>query len=208
MIRFVFIAAMVAILCIVLYIPSAIPAQTFLDVLRSEHALNERVWGESAATRIMSRMLDMQQVSTPLSEAPPSTQHAGQQSSVDAAVAAQMSQMNARLFGNPYFRAIDSLLVLVCYRVSAAVELLPLLLVFCFVVLVDGCMLRLVRAKEFIAHSAELFGGSVVVAIALGTAVAVAFFLPFQVHPMYVMLCLLAMLFVLSRAVANYHAIR
>ena len=139
---------------------------------------------------------------------PAPTQHAGPQSSVDAAVAAQMSQMNARLFGNPYFRPSIRCFVLVCYRVSAAVELLPLLLVFCFVVLVDGCMLRLVRAKEFIAHSAELFGGSVLVAIALGTAVAVAFFLPFQVHPMYVMLCLLAMLFVLSRAVANYHAIR
>ena len=69
-------------------------------------------------------------------------------------------------------------------------------------------MLRQVRAKEFVAHSAEMFGGSVIAAIALGSVVAVSAFLPVRLHPMFSTLCLLAMLFVLSRAIANYHVIR
>ena len=74
--------------------------------------------------------------------------------------------------------------------------------------MIDGVVLRKVRAKEFVAHSAEMFGGSVIAAIALGSVVAVSAFLPVRLHPMFATLCLLAMFFVLSRAIANYHVIR
>ena len=73
---------------------------------------------------------------------------------------------------------------------------------------VDGFVLRQVRAKEFVAHSAEMFGGSLIVAIMLGGMVAVSAFLPMRLHPMFFTLSLLAMLFALSRAIANYHVIR
>ena len=208
MIRYVWITAMLAILCIVLYIPSAVPPERFLEVLRAEHALNEHVWGTATAQRILSRMLDMQQAGKQLSDPPAPTVQVAQNGAVDAAMAHQVSQMSARLFGNPYFRSIDSLFVLLTYRLSALVELLPLLLIFCLVVAVDGLVVRLVRAREFIPHSAEMFGGSVAGGIALGSAVVVAWFLPLQLHPMFVTLCLLVMLFVLSRALANYHVIR
>ena len=85
---------------------------------------------------------------------------------------------------------------------------MPLLLIFLVVVGIDGCVLRQVRAKEFVAHSAEMFGGSVIAAIALGSVVAVSVFLPVRLHPMFSTMCLLAMLFVLSRAIANYHVMR
>ncbi len=74
--------------------------------------------------------------------------------------------------------------------------------------MIDGLVLRRVRAREFVAHSAEMFGGSVIVAIVLGSVVAVSAFLPIRLHPMFAILCLLAMLFVLSRAVANHHVMR
>lgn len=208
MIRYVWITAMLAILCIVLYIPSAVPPERFLEVLRAEHALNEHAWGEATAQRILSRMLDMHQAGKQLSDPPAPTIQVAPSGAVDAAMAHQVGQMSARLFGNPYFRSIDSLFVLVTYRLSALVELLPLLLIFCLVVAVDGLVVRLVRAREFIPHSAEMFGGSVAGGIALGSAVVVAWFLPLQMHPMFVTLCLLLMLFVLSRALANYHVIR
>ena len=208
MVRWVWIAALLAILCNVLYIPSASPPERFIEVLRSEHALNREVWGPVVADRILGRMLDMQQATPPLSDPPAPTAQPVGQSTVDAAMAAQMSQMSTRLFGNPYFRSIDSLFALATYRISALIELLPLLLIFLFVVVVDGVVLRKVRAKEFVAHSAEMFGGSVIAAIALGSVVAVSAFLPVRLHPMFPTLCLLAMLFVLSRAIANYHVIR
>ena len=160
------------------------------------------------AFRILRRMLDIQQGSPPLSEPPAPLVHVGQQPAVDAAMAAQMTQMSMRLFGNPYFRSIDSLFALATYRLSAIIELLPLLAIFLLVVAVDGFVLRQVRAKEFVAHSAEMFGGSLIVAIMLGGMVAVAAFLPMRLHPMFFTLTLLAMLVALSRAIANYHVIR
>ena len=206
MIRYVFIAAMLAILCIVLYIPSAVPPERFLDVLRQEHAVTQRAWGPEVAERVLARMLDMQQASAV--STPPTPVETKQPTAVDAAMTAQIGQMSTRLFGNPYFRSIDSLFALVTYRLSATLELLPLLGIFLVIVAVDGFVVRMVRSKEFIPHSAEMFGGSVVGGIALGSAVVVAWFLPYQLHPMLVVLALLAMLFVLSRAVANYHVMR
>ncbi len=208
MVRYVWIGAMLAILCIVLYIPSASPPERFTEVLRAEHAVSRDLWGPVVADRILRRMLDIQQATPPLSEPPAPTVQVGQQPTIDAATAAQMTQVSMRLFGNPYFRAIDSLFALATYRLSTIIELLPLLMIFLLVVGVDGFVLRQVRAKEFVAHSAEMFGASLIAAIVLGSMVAIAAFLPMRLHPMFFTLSLLAMLFSLSRAIANYHVIR
>ena len=208
MLRIVWITALMAILCIILYLPSAFPPERFVEVLRAEHAVHREAWGLVVGDRILRRMLDMQQGTPPLSEPPSATVQVGQMSAMDTAVAAQVSQMSVRLFGNPYFRSIDSLFALATYRLSAIIELMPLLSVFLGVVAIDGLVLRRVRAKEFVAHSAEMFGGSVIVAIVLGSVVAVSVFMPIRLHPMFATLCLLAMLFVLGRAIANYHVIR
>jgi len=207
-IRCVWIGAMLVILSIVLYIPSAVPPERFLDVLRVEHAVNGRVWGDAAAARIMSRMLDMLHGSGSISEPPPPTVQVARQPSVDVAMANQLGQMSVRLFGNPYFRSIDALMALVAYRLSAVFELIPLLLIFVVVVAIDGFVVRLVRAKEFVPHSAELFGASVITGMLIGASVVIGFFLPFQLHPLFAAVALLAMFFVLSRALANYHLIR
>jgi cation transport ATPase len=207
-IRVVWIAALISILCIVLYIPSAYPPDRFLQVVRNEHAANQLVWGDAAASRIMSRMLDLHQVSKPLSEPPSQALAAAAQPAIDAAVANQMAQVSTRLFGNPYFRSIDALFVLVYYRLSSLIEVLPLLLVFLFVVAVDGLVLRVVRSKDFESHSAEMFGFSLLSAIALSSALVVSLFVPFQLHPMLIALSLLLIFFVLSRALSNYHLMR
>ena len=210
MIRGVFIAAMLAILCIVLYVPSAVPPERFLDVLRVEHQVVERTWGPEVSQRVLGRMLDLQEanvtVSTPPSLPGPGPVPAARPpGTVDVVMTTQVSQMTTRLFGNSYFRSIDALFALVTYRLAAVVELMPLLTTFLLVVAIDGFVVRMVRAREFRAHSAELFGASVVTSIALGSSVVVAWFLPYPLPPMVVILALLAMLFVLSRAVANYH---
>ena len=207
MTRFVWIASLLAVLCIVLYLPSAVPAERFLQVLRAEHSVNSEVWGVAASNRVLSRMLDVQQVATSVSAPPAQSVQVAQQPGVNLAMANGVSQMSKRMFDNPYFRSIDSLLVLVSYRLSAVVEMLPVLAIFALICFVDGYVLRMVRAKEFVAHNAEIFGASGVLAIVVFCAVLLAMFLPFQFHPGFVFVALLAMLFVLSRAVANYHVV-
>lgn len=211
MIRYIFIGAMSAILCIVLYIPSKVAPGDFMQVLREEHALAEDLWGEEVADRILSRMLDLQQASAavaPASDPAPATAASAPAHAVDAAMAAQVGQVGARLFGNPYFRSIDSLFALVSFRLCAALELLPVLAAFFLAVVIDGSVVRIVRSKELIAHSAERFSACLAAGILLGAGVVVAWFLPFKLHPMTVMAALLAMLFVMSRALANYHVLR
>jgi uncharacterized membrane protein YciS (DUF1049 family) len=212
MIRYIFIGAMSALLCIVLYIPSRVGPAEFMQVLRDEHALASEVWGQETADRILARMLDLQQASamaTPASAAAPAAELASAPGgAVDAAMAAQVGQVGTRLFSNPYFQSIDSLFALVSYRLCAALELLPVLAAFLFAVVLDGSVVRIVRSKELIAHSAERFSASLAAGILLGAGVVVAWFLPIQLHPMVVMAALLAMLFVTSRALANYHVLR
>ncbi|MCU0693956.1 MAG: DUF4400 domain-containing protein, partial [Polyangiaceae bacterium] len=87
-------------------------------------------------------------------------------------------------------------------------HVLPLLLVFMLVCGIDGFAVRSVRAREFAAHSAEVYTVSATAGIALLSLVLVAMFMPFTVSPLYTIGVLLLMLFVLSRAIANYHLIR
>ena len=87
MVRYVWISALLAILFIVLYIPSASPPERFIEVMRSEHAMNQQTWGPVVADRILRRMLDMQQTTPPLSDPPAPMVQVGQQPAVDAAMA-------------------------------------------------------------------------------------------------------------------------
>ena len=208
MLRYVWIGALLCILGIVLYVPSSVPAERFMQILRVEHEVNTQVWGHDTAARIMHRMLDMQEVTQSVSTPPAAAVQVAESSAVDLAMAAQVSQMSTRMFRNAYFRSIDALFALVSYRLSALLELAPLLLIFFAVAAVDGFVLRAVRAKEFIPISAELFGASAIGGIGLGSLVVISLFLPLSLHPMHVAAWLLVTLFVLSRTIANYHAIR
>ena len=51
MVRYVWIGTMLAILCIVLYIPSASPPERFTEVLRAEHDITRSIWGPVVADR-------------------------------------------------------------------------------------------------------------------------------------------------------------
>lgn len=208
MLRYVVAAALTAVLAIVLYIPSVVPPERFLAVMKAEHATNQVVWGGEASERILRRMLDLQEVTPPLSEPPPAATQPNAGSAGEAAIAAQMAQASTRLFRNAYFRSIDTLMALATYRLSALLELAPLLGVFLVVAAVDGLVVRAVRNKEFVSNSAEAFGASAMVAIVLACIGTVGLFVPFALHPMHATGLSLAIVFMCSRALANYHMIR
>lgn len=207
MIRYIAIAALVSVLGIVLYIPSAVPPEKILDVLHQEHERVARTWGEATADRILARTLEMQSAGAAIST-PPEAITSAQKGPLDSAVVSQVANMSTRLFGNPYFRSIDSLFVLVTYRLSTLVEIAPLLLVFLLAVGVDGAALRQVRAKEFMPHSAEAFAASVAGGIILACVGVVSCFVPVGLSPVFLLATFLSMLFLLGRAIANYHLIR
>ena len=105
MIRFVSTASLMALLILVLYLPSAYPPERFIKQLRTEHEMTIAFWGHDQATHILSRMFDFQAMMKQASPVP-SLADASPPKPVDLAVATQMSEVNARLFNNPYFRSI------------------------------------------------------------------------------------------------------
>lgn len=204
MIRFVSTASLLALLVLVLYLPSAYPPEHFIQQLRIEHGLNTDFWGENHATRILARMLDFQSTTKQVSPVPSMTD-APASNAVDTAVASEMSQVNRRLFNNPYFRSIDTLLALATYRFSALIEWLPVLLVFMLAVLFDGFLVRIVKSKEFLQHNPEVYALHACAAIMTACATVLAFVLPITLHPLALPIVPVAISVFLSRAVANFH---
>lgn len=204
MIRFVSTVSLVALLILVLYLPSATPPERFIDQLRVEHALTIDFWGRDHAMRILSRMLDWQATAKQASPVPSPTD-APVPNPVDLAVARQMTEVNHRLFNNSYFRSIDTLLALATYRVSGLIEWLPALLVFTLAVLVDGFLVRIIKSKEFLQHNPEVFALHVCGAIMTACATVLALVLPVTLHPLAFSVVPIAISVFISRALADFH---
>lgn len=204
MIRFVSTTSLAALLILVLYLPSAYPPERFIDQLRTEHALTVDFWGRDHAMHILSRMLDLQTTATQASPVPSPTD-APAPNPVDLAVAKQMADVNNRLFNNPYFRSIDTLLALATYRFSVLIEWLPALLVFMLAALCDGFLVRIIKSKEFLQHNPEEFALHVCAIIMTACATVLAFVVPVTLHPVVLSIVPIAISVFASRAIANFH---
>lgn len=204
MIRFVSTTSLVALLILVLYLPSAYPPERFIDQVRTEHALVVEFWGHEHATRILSRMLDWQTVVKQASPVP-SPADAPAPNPVDLAAAKQMADVNHRLFHIPYFRSIDTLLTLATYRLSVLIEWLPALLTFMLAALFDGFLVRIIKSKEFRQHNPEVFALHICAAILTACATVLAFVLPVTLHPRVFSAVPIAIGIFASLALAHFH---
>ena len=204
MIRFISITSLLALLILVLYLPSAHPPQHFIDQLRVEHGLNMAILGEDHATRILARMLDFQ-AGTSQASPVPKMKDAPNAISANSAVANEMAQVNGRLFNNRYFRSIGTLLALATYRVAALIEWLPVLLVFMLAVMIDGFLLRIVKSKEFRQHDPEMYAVFACAAIMTICATVLAFVIPVTLDPRLLPAVPVFISVFLSRAVASFH---
>lgn len=126
-------------------------------------------------------------------------------SGVDDAVAREMASVHQRLLGNSCFRAIDALVMLAAFRLSAMLEWLPWMAAFVTAALMDGAIGRVVKSKEFRQHDPELFALNICGAIVMSCATVVGFVAPFTLHPLTMPNVLLVISLLLSRAVGSFH---
>ena len=204
MIRGVALVSLIALLVLVLYLPSAHPPERFVAQLRAEHSAAAAFWGEAPATHMLSRALSVQESArsaTPL----PSSSDAPEIKGVNGAVANEMASVNQRLFNNAYFRSIDALLLLASFRLATLLEWLPWLLAFVAAAMVDGYLVRSIKAKELLHHDPELFAVYASGAIVAGCATVLAFVLPVNLHPMILPCVPLVIGALISRAVGSFH---
>lgn len=204
MIRAVAIVSLLGLAVLVLWLPSAHPPERFLAQLRMELATTTSYWGEDSAARMLARALTMQdqaQDAAPL----PSPASAPSASAVDSAVAYEMASVNRRLFDNAYFRAIDALLLLAMFRLALLSEWLPWLLMFAAAALVDGCVVRLVKSREFRHHDPEVFAVYVCLAITTACAAVVGLVVPVSLHPLVMPAVPIAISLLLGGATSQFH---
>ena len=199
MIRAIAITALVTLLILVLYLPSAHPPERFLAQLRAENATSVSFWGQEAATRMLNRALSLQGDTAQITPLPKSS------ATPNNASAAEMAAMNQRLFNNPYFRSIDALLLLASYRAAALLQWLPWLSLLIVVMTVDTSLQRLIKAKEFRQHNPELFALYACLGIISACATVVVCAAPVSWHPLVMPLLPLGVGFWGSRAWGHYH---
>lgn len=199
MIRAIAITALVTLLILVLYLPSAHPPERFLAQLRAEHATSVSFWGQEAATRMLNRALSLQGDTAQITPLPKPS------ATPNNASAAEMAAMNQRLFNNPYFRSIDALLLLASYRAAALLQWLPWLSLLIVVMTVDTSLQRLIKAKEFRQHNPELFALYACLGIITACATVVVCAAPVSWHPLVMPLLPLGVGFWGSRAWGHYH---
>lgn len=204
MIRAVAVVSLLALLVLVLWLPAAHPPERFLTQLRLEHAATASYWGEDSAARMLARALTMQEAAQDAAPLP-SPASAPSVSAFDSAVAHEMASVNRRLFDNAYFRSIDALLLLAMFRLALLIEWLPWLLAFTAAVLVDGYIVRAVKAKEFKHHDPEVFALAVCGAIVVACGAMFAFVVPITLHPEVLPLLPPAASLLLGRALASFH---
>ena len=204
MIRIVSIAALLCLLVLVLYLPSAHPPERFLAQIRIEHRAMEEIWGETPALRILDRALGLQGAAREATPIPPNA-GASAASGVDGAMAREMASVNQRLFGNSYFRAIDALVLLAAFRLSAMLEWLPWMAAFLVAAVADGAISRVIKSKEFLHHDPEVFALAVSAAIVLACTAAVTFVLPTTLPPLTLPTVIVAIALLAAAALSSFH---
>ena len=204
MIRLVAVTSLLAVLALVLYLPSAHPPDRFLAQLRLEHAAAADMWGPIPAARMLERALEVQDAPREPAFVPEPTD-ASPAKPLDTAVAREMTSVNRRLFDNRYFHAVEALLLLALFRLSMIVEWLPWLAAFTIAALVDGYVVRAVRSREFVRHDPELFALAICAAIVVACGTVVASVVPATVHPMLLPSVPLVISALVACALASFH---
>jgi len=204
MIRAVSVVSLLCLLVLVLYLPSAHALDRFIELVRQEQQTIGRLWGDGAALRILSRALAMADSAQQASPVPqPSAAPAA--TAVNGAVAIEMASVNQRLFNSAYFRSIDALLLLAVFRLSTLLEWLPWMLAFGAAALLDGFLVRLVKAKEFRLHDPEWFAAHASLAIVTICVTVIGFVVPFALHPLLMPCAPVLLSLLLGRTAANFH---
>lgn len=189
---------------LLLYLPSALPTQRFLDLLRAENARYTEFWGSAHADHILSRALDVfgpNIASTAVARvSPPPDALPGQ-----ALLLSRVSRAIDGLVHNDYVHGIQSLLLLAMHRLSTLLEWAPYVLVVILAACADGWVIRRIKAREFRQHRPELYAvGTLAIALLIGLTLLI-FIAPVALHPLVLVALPLLIAFGGHMAVANYH---
>lgn len=183
MIRIVAIISLTSLLIMVFYLPAAYTPEQIVQHLHQELRASQRYWGSKPTLLMLDRALDMQ-TSTSDAAQLPNAHAASQPASLDAAVAREITGVHGRLFKNSYFRSIEALFSLACFRLSSMVHWLPWLLLLALPIVLDGYWHRIIQAQQFRQFDPEIFAVWTCLSIMTSCASVLALVAPIEIHPL------------------------
>ena len=198
-------SALGAVLVYALYLPAAYPPERFLQQMRMEHARNVDLWGDARAAQILERSLSLYAREGDLAPAAFAATPGVPVTPANAALAQQMDEVLHRLWHNRYAQGLDAMVLLVLYRASVLAQWLPWIAGFVLIALFDGHMLRVIRSREFLAHSPTRFA-LCVIGVALGAGLTLLLLVvPVPVDPMLLGVAPLVVGVLAGRALGNLY---
>lgn len=204
MIRAIAILSLLAMLLLVLYMPSIHAPAEILQTLRQEHLANAQLRGPEHADRQLERAMRLQSDaarSSPL----PNAQRLPRSPGINGAIASEMVSVNQRLFDNAYVRSVDAVLLLASYRLVGLLAWLPWLAPLALATVLDGVWVRIIKAKEFLHHDPELFAVWCCLLILIGCGSVVALVVPVALHPLALPSASVAVVGLIGLSVASFH---
>lgn len=204
MIRAVAVLSLLAMLVLVLYVPSVRSPAELLQVLRDEHQGTVALSGADAADQRLTRALRLQ---SDAAKASPLPAVASQPPApgIHGAIASEMASVNRRMFDNAYTHSVDALLLLASYRLVGLISWLPWILPLALAATVDGAWVRVIKSKEFSHHNPELFALWCCLLILLCCSAVVALAMPMVLHPLLLPLVPAVASILLGLSIASFH---
>lgn len=196
-------------LCVVLlyavYLPAVHPPERFVEQIHVEHGLNIDFWGAQRAQHLLQRSLAWYSHQGELVPAAFAYSPTAASDRAAAGVSEHMGNVLERLLHNPYTRAFDALVLLATYRFSGVLNWLQWMAAFLLLACFDGYLVRLIRSKDFRAHSPLHFA-----LCTLGATFALAFILvllvvPVSVSPLLLGSVLLVLGTLIAIAISHFH---
>jgi hypothetical protein len=187
LVRFILVIALAVGAFVFFVAPTRYTVDELHETIVHEHGLQVATFGDAPAERVLERFGRYRRIGD------------------GGAVGDSGSDPTTGFLRSEYGRSLGALLLLSLYRVSAFVELLPLVLPFLVVFMVDGLVTRSVRALEFVPHSAGIYGAAYLGLVTVFSFTVVAMSLPVLVHPMLFALAPFAAAVLAGRAAANFH---
>ncbi len=198
MIRATFIASLVTLLMLVLYLPSVYSAEYLVGQVRRDHQQAVQAWGGEVAAQLLEFALQTQ-------DATQSVGSPGEMVPQASQPAIALSDIHDRVFGSSYAQSIKALTMLAAFRLAAMLQGWPWVMLVAGMALIDAQIRRHVKTKQFEGHDPEHFAAYLVGCSLLTCAAMMAVVMPMNFLPI-LWPCLLAIvLFGLTRAWASFH---
>lgn len=203
MIRYLAVILAAGLLCLGLWLPASHTAAQFYRTARADHASCSQLWGTRFANAALGSALAAKESAQPTR--PPVDVPTGPTGQAERRLASRMQELAGRLRAMDYMLALDAMATLASYRLATLRYLAPGTALFLLPALIDAAIRRVIRTHEFRRHDPERYAFAIAGTMVMAAALAILCLLPLPLPPLLPLCALIAAVYCLHVAIANYH---